>query len=98
MKSATIPVVKDQETNRAIQALAQNINAVSKKYIEIYTLTVAVFASVGTTINHKLGRTPIGFTVVDCTGDIRVWRTQASTESTITIQSSVNGTVTILLF
>jgi hypothetical protein len=98
MKAATVPVVKDQEVNRAIQALAQNFNAVAKKNIEIYTITISLFASFGTAVNHRLGRVPAGFFIVDCTGDIRVWRTKAATESTITLQSSVDGTVTLLLF
>jgi hypothetical protein len=98
MKNVTIPQVGDSTINRALQALASEFNSSSKKFIENYTIQVSVKASVSTAIDHKLGRVPQGFVVSDATGDIRVWRTAASTATQIFLQSSVDGTVTILLF
>lgn len=98
MENITIPKVGDSTTNRALQALAAGFNNASKKFIEVYTIQVSVKASVSTAIDHKLGRVPQGFLVCDCAGDIRVWRTAPSTATLIYLQSSVDGTVTILLF
>ncbi len=98
MKHVSLPQIADQTVNRAVQELGSAVNNVAKKFLEIYTITAAVKASVATSINHKLGRVPVGFFVVDCSGDIRVWRTAASTSTTISLQSSVDGTVTLILF
>lgn len=98
MKYAVIPVVKDQETNRAIQALAQNVNTVAKRFLEIYTVTATINSAADTKVDHKLGRVPVGFSVVDSTADIRVWRTALSTETTLTLRSNVTSAVTLLIF
>lgn len=50
------------------------------------------------TVQHNLGRIPVGFLVVDKTANLDVWRgTTASTETDLTLQSDV-ANETILLF
>ena len=98
MKFAPVPLVKDQETNRALQSISQVLQNIARSFLGIYTLPASLKASVATKIEHKLGRVPVGFFVVDCAGDVRVWRAGVSTGTTITLQSSVDATVTILIF
>lgn len=52
--------------------------------------------SATTTINHGLGRQPIGFYVVDCDGATQVYRTAPPTDKTITLNTTSHGVSTTL--
>ena len=51
------------------------------------------------TLNHALGRQPIGFKIVDKDGTVDVWRTAVPTDQQITLKSSSPSTnVTLYVF
>lgn len=55
--------------------------------------------SATTTIQHKLGRQPIGFHVVDSDADVRVYRTAPPDADTITLNcTDHNASVTLYIF
>ncbi len=53
-------------------------------------------SNTGIVINHTLGRLPIGFKIVDKDGTVDVYRTAASTDTTITV-APTDATVSVTL-
>lgn len=49
-------------------------------------------------INHKLGRTPQGWRIVDIDGAAQIYRSQAFNNLTLTLTSSANVTVALEVF
>lgn len=49
-------------------------------------------------INHKLGETPVGWILVDITGQADVWRTAPFTDTVLTLTSSAATSMTISLW
>jgi hypothetical protein len=54
-------------------------------------------STTATKINHKLGRLPQGWIVVDKNADARVWST-AKTKSTLTLTASATCTVSLWVY
>ncbi len=59
---------------------------------------VSLVANTPKAINHLLQRMPQGWILVDNTANTVVWRTQAFTQSTITLESSANTTISLWVF
>lgn len=49
-------------------------------------------------INHKLGRTPQGWIIVDTNAAVNAFRSQPFNNLTLTLNSSANATVTLMVF
>ena len=49
-------------------------------------------------INHKLGRTPVGWLVIDVNAPITLYRSNELNDLTLTLTSSGAATVTLLVF
>lgn len=49
-------------------------------------------------INHKLGRTPQGWIISDVNSAISIYRNAPFNELTLTLNSSGNGTINLIIF
>lgn len=59
---------------------------------------INLIANKAQAINHLLQRMPQGWFLTDNTADTVVWRTLAFTQLTLTLESSVNTTISIWVF
>ncbi len=59
---------------------------------------IVLVANVAQSINHLLQRMPQGWFLTDNTANTAVWRTLALNQYTITLESSVNTTISIWVF
>lgn len=61
-------------------------------------LTDVALTTAVTRVRHNLGRTPIGFLVIDRTADARVYRSGAATPQHLPLIASVAATVSLWIF
>ncbi len=60
--------------------------------------SISLVANTPKAINHLLQRMPQGWVLVDNTANTVIWRTQIFTQSTITLESSANTTISLWVF
>lgn len=49
-------------------------------------------------INHKLGRTPQGWVIIDANAQISLYRSAEFNDLTLTLTSSANATIALMVF
>lgn len=59
---------------------------------------IVMTANTPITINHKLGRLPQGWFVVDNSASAAIWRTQVFNTSTISLEATANTTISIWIY
>jgi hypothetical protein len=59
---------------------------------------IQLLASTPKTISTLLGRTPQGWWVVDNTANTAIWRTQPFSTNSLTLEASVNTTISIWVY
>lgn len=59
---------------------------------------IVMTANTPITINHKLGRLPQGWFVVDNSANAGIWRTQVFNTSTISLEATANTTISIWIY
>ncbi len=79
---------------------ASEINAVLKLPIlaGIQIDSIPLVASTPKVINHLLQRLPQGWFLVDLNANATVWRSAAWTNTTLTLESSANVTISIYVY
>jgi len=88
---------KDNVLNR-IQAEVQKVNSVlTCPLLNGNLVTADLLASGGVSVNHGLGRAPLGWIVVDAPVAVTTWSTE-SNRNVLVLNASADASVTLWVF
>lgn len=92
-------VFENADHQRALDHLGSALANVQRSVVVDGNLLEGVaLSTTDTEVHHGLGRKPRGWVVVDQDADARVWRSVASTSSTLTLQASASVTINLWVF
>lgn len=89
---------KDEETNALQENVYQFLNQINPVITSGVLITSVNVGTSPSKIEHKLGRTPQGFYVVDKNSNSNVWRSSISDNRYLTLTASTPSTISIWVF
>jgi len=89
---------KNEETNALQENVYQFVNQINPVISSGVLLTSISVGVSPLKIEHKLGRVPQGFYVVDKNSNSNVWRSSASDNRYITLSASAPSTISLWVF
>jgi hypothetical protein len=87
-----------QGVTRALDALADRTETQGRAGLSDGALVSVSLVAGANVVNHKLGRKPQGFIIVDVDADTRIWRSGAVDASSIPISSSAACSAKLWVF